>query len=78
MFKKPLSLLKTVNASIYMSYQITIKNSVHKKLEELKGNGSYSDIIESMMNKLGIASSQPGKTQDDAARNIPVNGVCKQ
>ena len=37
-----------------MAYQITIKNSVNAKLKELKGEGSYSDAIESLMNKAGI------------------------
>ena len=34
-----------------MAYQITIKNSVHDKLKELKGEGSFSNVIESLIEK---------------------------
>jgi len=54
-----------------MAYQITIKNSVHEKLKELKGEGSFSDAIESMMNKLGIGvpASVPQQTNTIASTN---------
>ncbi len=45
-----------------MSYQITIKNSVHEILNELKGEGSYSDIIETLLKKNNMMpESRPSK-----------------
>lgn len=50
-----------------MTYNIAISNIVHEKLVALKGKGSYSAAIESIMNKAGIPVASPTKDQPQAA-----------
>lgn len=44
-----------------MTYNIAISNRVHEKLVALKGKGSYSAAIESIMNKAGIPVASPSE-----------------
>ncbi len=47
-----------------------IRNLVFERLKTVKGNGSWSDAIETLLNKCGIAPIQPTKAEIGAA-NTP-------
>ncbi len=52
-----------------MSKQIAIKNKIYETLSEIKGKGSFSDAIEQIMKKSGIAPvHEPTKLQTDASQ----------
>lgn len=50
-----------------MSKHMEIRNGVFERLKTIKGNGSWSDAIESLLDKCRVAPVQPAKTETDAA-----------
>ncbi len=43
-----------MEVKLKMTKNMQIKNAVYEKLTEIKGNRSYSEVIESLLNKNGI------------------------
>jgi len=50
-----------------MAKQITIKDSLYEKLSGLKGGGSFSNAIESLMNENTITPAETAKFETGAA-----------
>ncbi len=48
-----------------MTKHMQIKDKVYAKLTEIKGNRSYSEVIESLLNKSGIVMPDSRSKQPD-------------